>query len=246
MDWNSGISGFKSYLILERSMSTHSVEVYVDGVPHMSIIPNIWSEDIFVGPGTHNFQSRFHETQDIKNIAITYMPSDSAIQTITVISGNGSSVQIQCDDGMILKEGQCVSENNASLLGGDGGGCLIATAAYGTELAPQVQILREIRENSVMSTVSGKTFMTGFNQWYYSFSPAIADMERENPIFREAVKILITPLVSTMSIMTLAEEGSESHVIGLGIVAITLNLAIYVAVPTVGSLVTVNYLKSRK
>ena len=227
-------------------MSTHSVVVYVDGIPHISIMPNTWSEDIFVGSGTHNFQSRFSETKDIQNIAITYMPSDSAIQTITVISGDDSSVQIQCNDGLILKEGQCISEKNTSLLGGYGGGCLIATAAYGTELAPQIQMLREIRDNTLLSTSSGIAFMTGFNQWYYSFSPAIADMERENPLFKEAVKAFITPMISTLSIMSLVENGSESDVLGLGIVIIALNLGVYVAAPTVAGFATVKYLKPRK
>jgi len=53
---------------------------------------------------------------------------------------------------------------------GDGGGCLIATATYGSEMAPQVQLLREIRDNQLMNTGSGASFMTGFNQFYYSFS----------------------------------------------------------------------------
>ena len=56
-----------------------------------------------------------------------------------------------------------------------GGGCLIATAAFGSEMAPQVQFLREIRDNKVLQTESGSAFMTGFNQFYYSFSPAVAD-----------------------------------------------------------------------
>jgi len=68
-----------------------------------------------------------------------------------------------------------------------GGGCLIATAAYGSEMAPQVQFLREIRDNTVLQTESGTNFMTSFNQFYYSFSPIIADYVRENPIFKEAV-----------------------------------------------------------
>ncbi|GKS66983.1 hypothetical protein YTPLAS73_05300 [Nitrosarchaeum sp.] len=112
-----------------------------------------------------------------------------------------------------------------------GGGCLIATAAYGTELSPQVQFLREIRDNTVMSTSSGAAFMTGFNQLYYLFSPTIADLERENPMFQEAVRAFITPMISTLSIMTLAEDGNESQVFGLGVSIIALNLGMYIAAP---------------
>ena len=112
-----------------------------------------------------------------------------------------------------------------------GGGCLIATAAYGSELAPQVQFLREIRDNTVMSTESGASFMTGFNQLYYVFSPTIADMERENPMFQQVVRAFITPMISTLSIMTLAEDGSEGQVLGLGLSVIALNLGMYVAAP---------------
>jgi hypothetical protein len=56
----------------------------------------------------------------------------------------------------------------------EGGGCLIATATYGSEMAPQVQLLREIRDTQLMSTDSGVSFMSGFNSLYYSFSPHIA------------------------------------------------------------------------
>jgi len=127
----------------------------------------------------------------------------------------------------------------------EGGGCLIATAAYGTELAPQVQFLREIRDNTVMSTASGAAFMTGFNQFYYSFSPTIADMERDNPMFQQAVRAFITPMVSTLSIMTLAEDGNESQVLGLGISVIVLNLGMYIAAPAVAGFALSKRLKSR-
>ena len=69
----------------------------------------------------------------------------------------------------------------------EGGGCLIATAAFGSEIEPQVQFLRELRDNTVLQTQSGTTFMTGFNQFYYSFSPAVADYERENPMFKDCL-----------------------------------------------------------
>ena len=49
----------------------------------------------------------------------------------------------------------------------EGGGCLIATAAYGSEMAPQVQLLREIRDNQLMNTESGSAFMGAFNELYY-------------------------------------------------------------------------------
>ncbi len=77
-----------------------------------------------------------------------------------------------CGTGTHLENGQCVPDQTG------GGGCLIATAAFGSELAPQVQMLRELRDNTVLSTISGTAFMTGFNQFYYSFSPTIADWER--------------------------------------------------------------------
>ena len=114
----------------------------------------------------------------------------------------------------------------------NGGGCLIATAAYGSELSPQVQLLREIRDNQLLNTESGSAFMNTFNDVYYSFSPTIADMERESPLFKEAVKISLTPMLSSLSIMENAE--SESEVISLGLSVIALNLGMYLAVPVFG------------
>ena len=111
----------------------------------------------------------------------------------------------------------------------EGGGCLIATAAYGSEMAPQVQLLREIRDNQLMNTESGSAFMSGFNELYYTFSPTIADMERENPMFKEIVKAGLTPMLSTLSIMENAN--SESEVLGFGLSVIALNLGMYIAAP---------------
>ncbi len=111
------------------------------------------------------------------------------------------------------------------------GGCLIATATFGTEMAPQVQFLRELRDNTVLQTESGTSFMTGFNQFYYSFSPYIADYERENPIFKEAVKLAITPLLASLTLLQFADINSESEMLGYGIGVILLNVGIYFAIP---------------
>ncbi|MGQ0376721.1 MAG: CFI-box-CTERM domain-containing protein, partial [Nitrososphaerota archaeon] len=113
-----------------------------------------------------------------------------------------------------------------------GGGCLIATATYGSELAPQVQLLREIRDNTVLSTASGTSFMTTFNSFYYSFSPAVSDLERQNPIFKEFVKLTITPLLSSLSLLQYVDIDSESEMLGYGIGIILLNTGMYFVAPT--------------
>ncbi|WP_343045157.1 Ig domain-containing protein [Nitrosopumilus cobalaminigenes] len=113
----------------------------------------------------------------------------------------------------------------------EGGGCLIATATYGTEMAPQVQLLREIRDNQLMNTNSGVSFMTGFNSFYYSFSPHVADLQRENQLFKEIVKIGITPLLSSLFVMEYAETDEE--ILGLGISVILMNIGMYFVFPFV-------------
>jgi len=131
----------------------------------------------------------------------------------------------ECGPGTDLVDGKCELIDQPR----EGGGCLIATAAYGSEMAPQVQFLREIRDNKVMSTAPGASFMTGFNQFYYSFSPAIADYERENPLFKEAVKIGLTPMVSSLAVLDYAD--SEEKILGYGISLIILNVGMYIAAP---------------
>ncbi|MCH7559951.1 MAG: peptidylprolyl isomerase [Thaumarchaeota archaeon] len=115
----------------------------------------------------------------------------------------------------------------------EGGGCLIATATYGTELAPQVQQLREIRDQKLMNTEFGQSFLNSFNDFYYSFSPYIADYERENLVFKEIVKIIITPMISSLSILNYVDMDSEVQVLGYGISLILLNLGMYVGIPAV-------------
>ena len=115
----------------------------------------------------------------------------------------------------------------------NGGGCLIATATFGSELAPQVQQLRELRDNTVLQTESGTSFMTEFNHFYYSFSPAIADYERENAVFKEAVKLTLTPLLTSLTLLQYVDIDSESSMLGYGIGIILLNIGMYFVAPAV-------------
>ncbi len=145
---------------------------------------------------------------------------------MTAKDGAGELEIGECGEGTDLVDGYCLIVEQPK-----SGGCLIATAAYGSELAPQVQLLREIRDNQLMDTDSGTLFMTGFNQLYYSFSPTIADMERANPVFKEMIKVTITPLLSSLAIMSHAE--SETEVLGYGIGVILMNVGMYIAAPAV-------------
>ena len=113
----------------------------------------------------------------------------------------------------------------------EGGGCLIATATFGTEFAPQVQMLREVRDSKIINTQIGAMFISGFNQFYYSFSPAIADMERQSPLFKEFVKITITPLLASLSLLNNVNINSEIEMLGIGIGIISLNAGMYFAIP---------------
>ena len=135
-----------------------------------------------------------------------------------------------CGTGTVLKDGVCVVKEKES---SSGGGCLIATAAYGSEMAPQIQFLREIRDNTVLQTESGSVFMTGFNQFYYSFSPAVADYERENPVFKETVKLALTPMLTSLAILNYVDIDSETEMLGYGIGIILLNIGMYFVAPAV-------------
>ena len=181
--------------------------------------------------GTFEIQFRIPKSspigdyQIVANIATDLIP---VIETKTILAHKPISEDVppQKEASKMIPDevNDDVSENK-------GGGCLIATATYGSEMASEVQQLRELRDNYLLQTESGTAFMVTFNDIYYSFSPIIADYERENPYFKEAVKLAITPMISTLSLMENAE--SESEVLGIGISVIALNLGMYLGIPAV-------------
>ncbi len=169
--------------------------------------------------------SGYNSVKDNMHLRLNVQPADPPIDAQTSM-GFANAIQTSID-----KLQNQSSNNSLPDEPKEGGGCLIATAAYGSEMAPQVQFLREIRDNTIMSTTSGTVFMNGFNQMYYSFSPYIADLQRENPIFKEAIKVAITPMISSLSILNYVNMDSEIEVLGYGISLIILNVGMYVGIP---------------
>ena len=143
------------------------------------------------------------------------------------------------DAGAVAPTGSAASEDATAPAAGDGsdggGGCLVATAAYGTEIAPQVQRLREIRDGTLMTTESGRAFMSAFGAAYYSFSPHVADAERAHPALRQAVAALAAPMLLAVQAVDAAEPGSEAGVAVYGALALALIFGMYAAAPAAGA-----------
>ena len=171
------------------------------------------------GPGSQVVSAPPQETELKAAVESTMEPEPEPVMETT---------EPVCGQGTVLKDGLCVVEEKKK-----GGGCLIATAAFGSEMAPQVQFLREIRDNTVLQTESGSAFMMAFNQFYYSFSPTIADYERENPVFKETVKLALTPMLTSLTILNYVDIDSEQEMLGYGIGIILLNIGMYFVAPAV-------------
>jgi streptogramin lyase len=110
--------------------------------------------------------------------------------------------------------------------------CIIASAAYGSELAPQVQFLRIFRDNSLEATFAGHAFMETFNAFYYSFSPAVANYVAQNSTLQAMTRLLIYPLISTLGSMSAIFGtlgfASELAAVASGVAASALVGTIYV------------------
>ena len=160
-------------------------------------------------------------------------PIDDKYYTLTYYNDKNYFNQQQATFEKFVNSFTITSEKSSDIQNEEGGGCLIATATFGSELAPQVQQLRELRDNTILTTKSGTAFMTGFNEFYYSFSPTIADMERDNPLFKETVKTVLTPMLTSLSILNYVDIDSEQEMLGYGIGIILMNIGMYFIAPAV-------------
>jgi hypothetical protein len=135
---------------------------------------------------------RQHLKSDIGDYSTQYTFTKAGAVTLTASNINGGGQGSSASINLIVQQGS----NNATsqTQQQQPSGCLIATAAFGSELTPQVQYLRHFRDHYILSTVSGSAFMNTFNSIYYSFSPQVADYEREQPWLQATVKAALYPL----------------------------------------------------
>ncbi|MGA3296916.1 MAG: Ig-like domain-containing protein, partial [Candidatus Bathyarchaeia archaeon] len=113
--------------------------------------------------------------------------------------------------------------------------CLIATATYGSELSPEVQILRDFRDNTIQRTKAGASFMIIFNTWYYSFSPYVASYLTDHSEPRTVMKGVLYPVVVILlfasKLFSATSAYPELGVLLAGLFASVLIGAIYLGLP---------------
>jgi peptide/nickel transport system substrate-binding protein len=180
----------------------------------------------------------FVVTQDGKEIHRQHMSDDlglysfqytfPAAGTVTVaasnINGQGESAMID----LVVLQG---TGDNTPPPVQQPSGCLIATAAFGSELTQQVQYLRNFRDNYILTTASGSAFLNAFNSVYYSFSPQVADYERGQPWLQATVKAALYPLFGILAGAEHAHRaiGGEAGAVMAGATASSLIGAVYLA-----------------
>jgi len=209
----------------QKQLTFHIISSLDNNLGEIIIPQNLLSGNFTFYLNDQEFYPNIKSNDKIAFITLNFTGSGN--NTVDVIATNylkDLDEEIESEDNEITS----TEEKSQS----EGGGCLIATATFDSELSPQVQQLRELRDTKILQTKSGSDFMTVFNIFYYSFSPQVADMEREYPIFKEAVKISITPLLFSFSLLNNVDMNSEIEAIGYGSSIILLNLGMYFVAPT--------------
>jgi hypothetical protein len=131
-----------------------------------------------------------HMSSELGTYSYEYSFSKAGTVTLAAnnINGQGESARID----LVVEQG--IGNSNPQPPQPSQSQCLIATAAFGSELTPQVQYLRHFRDHYILSTASGIAFMKVFNTVYYSFSPQIAEYERGQPWLQATIKAALYPL----------------------------------------------------
>jgi hypothetical protein len=112
--------------------------------------------------------------------------------------------------------------------------CPVSYVTNGNRLQPYAQFLRNFRDNQIENTTAGRTFLTTFNTWYYSWAPAVAYSAATSPYAYTAVQATVIPLLGILyasyySYGFVAPLSSEAAAITAGLVAASLIGLIYFA-----------------
>jgi hypothetical protein len=140
---------------------------------------------------------------------------------------NGSSALIEQTE---IREANIFSTQKPS-------GCLIATATYGSDLAPQVQFLRDFRDQKLDNTYAGYNFMIAFNAFYYFWSPSAAGIIHSDMQLQSLMRILLYPLLLVLEasawVFDIFSFQGELAAVMAGVVASALLGLVYLWIPSI-------------
>jgi hypothetical protein len=112
--------------------------------------------------------------------------------------------------------------------------CIIATAAYGSEMAPEVAYMRYVRDNLIGSTPTGTRLRDAFNAFYYSWSPPVAAAIAQSSDLQALFRVLLLPIVAivhaTAWIFTTLGSTDLASAVAFGVAAVLCTIA-YVILP---------------
>jgi len=103
-----------------------------------------------------------------------------------------------------------------------GVGCFIATAAYGTPMAKEIEILREFRDKYLLTNPVGK----GLVEFYYRVSPPIAEFITQHPSLKPIVRVGLLPVVAMSTVAVNTTPVEKMGVVGL-LVLVSVALAVW-------------------
>ncbi|UCG79161.1 MAG: S8 family serine peptidase [Nitrospirota bacterium] len=124
---------------------------------------------------------------DSCSIHVTFIPTSAGIKSADLVIGSDDPSNPTVT---IPLSGSGVSLPSVPKKSG-GGGCFIATAAYGSYMHKDVKVLREFRDRHLLTNAPGRIFVKA----YYMYSPPVAEMISENDIARAVVRMALTPFI---------------------------------------------------
>lgn len=160
----------------------------------------------------------------------SYASTPSTVLTSTIIPSTTTTTTAQTSPTLTHSTSQTQSTTLVSTTTAQQRRCIIATAAYGSEMEPEVQLLRDLRDQKLLPTFAGSQFMQIFDRFYYSFSPQVAEVVGSNPAIAEMTRILIAPLISVLKIFTII-PGSEPWIVLTGTVTAAAVGLVYLTLP---------------